>query len=196
MNEITIAGTAISNPVFANEVKNKKFYSFFISCERLSGTADVLPCLASESLAESVKAGEKIKLVGEVRTRNQFVSGKRRVHVYVFAKELEEYTGKDMNFVKAEGFLCKDALYRLTPSGGKVADFILASNRAIKKSDYIPCITWNDNAAYMPNVKVGSKLGLYGRLQSREYKKTVDGVETIKTAYELSASDVVILGRE
>lgn len=196
MNEITLAGTVVSGPAFANEVKNKKFYSFFISSERMSGVTDVLPCLASESLAENIKAGEKIRFAGEIRTRNQFVSGKRRVHVYVFAKELEEYAGRDMNFVKAEGFLCKDALYRITPSGRKVADFIFASNRAIKKSDYIPCITWNDNAAYMPRVSVGTKLGLYGRLQSREYKKTVDGVETIKTAYELSASDVVILGRK
>lgn len=196
MNEITLAGTIVSGPVFANEVENKKFYSFFISSERLSGVTDVLPCLASESLAESIKAGEKIGFIGEIRTRNRFVSGKRRVHVYVFARELKEYTGIDMNFAKAEGFLSKDALYRITPSGRKAADFILASNRAIKKNDYIPCITWNDNAAYMPNVKVGSKLGLYGRLQSREYKKTIDGVESVKTAYELSVSDIVVLRRE
>ena len=92
-----------------------------------------------------------------------------------------------VNEIYLEGFLCKKPLQRVSPLGRKISDLMLAVNRMYNKSDYIPCIAWGRNAVYSSTMKVGDKLALQGRLQSRQYrKKTEDGEVEIKTAYEVS----------
>lgn len=64
---------------------------------------------------------------------------------------------------------------------------MIAVNRMYNKSDYIPCIAWGRNANYADNLKVGTKVYLEGRIQSREYKKKFeDGTSEIRKAFEIS----------
>lgn len=64
---------------------------------------------------------------------------------------------------------------------------MLAVNRAYGKSDYIPCITWGRTARFASHLKVGDKVTLLGRFQSRAYQKQLpDGTVIGKTAYEVS----------
>ena len=66
---------------------------------------------------------------------------------------------------------------------------LLAVNRPYGKSDYIPCISWGRNARYAGNFKVGERVQVWGRIQSREYMKRLDEENIEKRiAYEVSVS--------
>jgi single-stranded DNA-binding protein len=79
-------------------------------------------------------------------------------------------------------------VYRSTPFGREICDMMLAVNRAFGKSDYVPCIAWGRNAQYASRFRIGDRVRLTGRLQSREYQKLLENGEyMIRMAYEVSA---------
>jgi single-stranded DNA-binding protein len=87
-----------------------------------------------------------------------------------------------------DGYICKQPVYRLVPSGYGITDVHIAINRAYK-SDYIPCIAWNDNAGKLADSEIGTHVSVSGRIQSREYMKKLDELESEKrVAYEVSVS--------
>ena len=88
-----------------------------------------------------------------------------------------------------DGYVCKKPVYRKTPLGREIADVLLAVNRPYGKSDYIPCICWGRNARYAGNLSVGSRIQLWGRIQSREYQKRVGENNVVsRVAYEISVN--------
>ena len=88
----------------------------------------------------------------------------------------------------------EDGIDRVGKQGGvrrgrEIADVLLAVNRAYGKSDYIPCICWGRNARYAGNLSVGSRIQLWGRIQSREYQKRVGENNVVsRVAYEISVN--------
>ena len=85
-------------------------------------------------------------------------------------------------------------MYRETPFGKEITDFIIAVNRSYDKSDYIPCIAWGRNARYASNFEVGGRIQIWGRVQSREYVKKISEEEIEKhIAYEVSVSKLEYL---
>ena len=94
-----------------------------------------------------------------------------------------------MKVIFLDGYICKEPVYRTTPLGREIADVLLAVNRAYGKSDYIPCICWGRNARYAGNLSVGSRIQLWGRIQSREYQKRVGENNVVsRVAYEISVN--------
>ena len=85
---------------------------------------------------------------------------------------------------------------RITPMGREICDIMLAVNRKYGRSDYLPCITWGKTAKKASEWGVGTRVELTGRLQSRKYIKTIDGVPVEKTAFEVSASTISAEGEE
>jgi single-stranded DNA-binding protein len=74
---------------------------------------------------------------------------------------------------------------------------LIAVNRQYGKSDYIPCITWGRNAKFTSELMVGTNIKVWGRIQSRPYKKKIDEEEYIeKTAYEVSVTKMEIIKTE
>ena len=186
MNKIIISGKC-SNITFSHKHKRKAYYTGFITSERLSGTCDVLPLMFPSKFIEDIKEDCQIKIIGEVRTRNVTVGDRRKLEIYVFVKEIEEYDGKDVNDVELNGYICKPTIYRKTPFCREITDFILANNEK-RKSHYIPSICWGMAARVVGEFEVGTQVRLLGRLQSREYVKHYeDGTEEQKVAYEVSA---------
>ena len=85
--------------------------------------------------------------------------------------------------------MCKAPIYRKTPLGREIADLLVAVNRPYGKSDYIPCIAWGRNARYAAGFEVGSRIRVWGRVQSREYTKKISDEQVEKrVAYEVSVS--------
>ena len=71
---------------------------------------------------------------------------------------------------------------------------LIAVNRPYNKSDYIPSIAWGRNARYSEKLKVGDRIRVWGRIQSREYQKRISDEETItRTAYEISISKMEVV---
>ncbi|MEG1813747.1 MAG: single-stranded DNA-binding protein [Clostridia bacterium] len=191
-NNKMLATGRLDGPLqLSHEVMNESFYAGMLQVKRLSGAVDRLPITMPGKLMELEKAigGDGLIMVqGQVRSYNKVVEGAGRLMVTLFALHVSEGADNDtLNRVDLHGALCKPPIYRATPFGREICDLMLAVNRAFGKSDYIPCIAWGRNAQYAARFKVGDKLRITGRLQSREYQKLLDSGEyMVRNAYEVS----------
>lgn len=191
-NRVYFMGEIVSEATFSHEVYGEGFYEFYVRVMRLSGQADILPVTISERLIKGndLKIGSQLCALGQFRSYNKLENGKSRLMLTVFVREvLAEPQGKNPNSIVLSGYICKPPVYRTTPFNREIADILLAVNRAYNKSDYIPCIAWGRNARFVQNLKVGDRVALSGRIQSREYQKRLSETEAVTmTAYEVSVS--------
>ena len=130
---------------------------------------------------------------GQFRSYNRHNGEKNRLVLTVFVREvnfLEEFTDyTKTNQIYLDGYICNDPVYRMTHLGREIADILLAVNRSYKKSDYIPCISWGRNARFASGFQVGTRVRIWGRVQSREYVKRFNETECEqRVAYEVSIS--------
>ena len=163
--------------------------------KRLSDSFDRIPVMISERLIDVTQdyRGEFIQVSGQFRSYNRHEEKKNRLVLSVFAREAVFVEAEDdkvkSNQIFLDGFICKPPVYRKTPLGREIADMLVAVNRPYGKSDYIPCISWGRNARFASSFEVGGRVQIWGRIQSREYVKKLDGEMTEKrVAYEVSVS--------
>lgn len=191
-NHALLSGTLATELVFSHEAYGESFYSGTIDIPRLSGTSDVLKILISEKLiyGNFPKVGDPLNIRGSFRSTNRLEDGRSRLHLYVFVEELlkEETKTNEIHF---EGYVCKPPIYRETPKNRQICDLLIAVNRAYNKSDYIPCIAWGRNATFCNGLRVGNKVKISGRIQSRGYQKRISEDTLVDmVAYEVSISQV------
>ena len=197
-----ITGTIYEKPTKQFEIEGENFYEGKLSVERLSETNDILPFTISEKLLKAynltLENGEKIKLIGELRSYNKLIDGKSRLILSFFVKEVSREEQETTNELALTGFICKTPIYRTTPFNRQICDVLLAVNRPnFNKSDYIPCILWGRNAKFIQNQEVGTKISLVGRIQSRKYRKEIkEGEFEERTAYEVSCQSVEIVSKD
>lgn len=192
-NSIHLRGQICQNLQFGHELFGEQFYVTTLRVPRLSGAEDYLPITISERLLlnEPLTNGSTLCMEGQLRSYNKVIEGAGRLLITAFAQRLIpcEDDDENPNRVSLTGALCKAPSFRTTPFGREIADLMLAVNRSYGKSDYIPCITWGRTARYAANLKVGDKVQLVGRFQSRAYQKQLaDGNTLNKVAYEVSVS--------
>ena len=191
-NKVFIAGEIVSDASFSHEVYGEGFYEFFVKVPRLSGQADILPVTVSERLIQDgmLARGKTLCAIGQFRSYNKIENAKSRLMLTVFIRELvEDSPDKNPNNILLSGYICKPPVYRTTPFNREIADVLIAVNRAYNKSDYIPCISWGRNARFASGFTVGTRVMIWGRVQSREYTKKLTDTECEKrTAYEVSVS--------
>ena len=192
---VTVIGTIVSDFTFSHAVFGEGFYLVDLSVNRLSEQADVIPLLVSERLLDVTKdyRGCTIEADGQFRSYNRHEGVKNRLVLSIFVREiqfLEEFTDYTRtNQIFLDGYICKEPIYRKTPLGREIADLLVAVNRPYGKSDYIPCIAWGRNARFASGFSVGTRIQIWGRVQSREYTKKLSDTECEKrTAYEVSVS--------
>ena len=194
-NRIRLAGTVAEDVKYSHSMYGESFYDFPLKVRRRSGNHDVLNVTISDRLMTEIpRTGDDISIKGQIRTYNENLSGTNRLKIVVFCLNPPETAAYHVNEVFLEGYLCREPYYRITPSGRELSDIILAVNRGIGKSDYIPCIVWGRNARYLQNMHTGTHLKISGRLQSRMYNKVFDDGSAIKrTAYEVSVVSLEVL---
>ncbi len=190
-NKAIVAGSVSSPLKFSHKTYGEAFYTFVLGIERRSGYVDEINVMISERLIyeSSLYEGDFVEIAGQVRTYNESIDGRNKLNVVIFAREIETGLSEEYfeNYIYLEGFLCKPPIKRTSPLGRDICDLMIAVNRMYNKSDYIPCIAWGRNATYADNLKVGTKVYLEGRIQSREYKKKFeDGTSEIRKAFEIS----------
>ena len=145
--------------------------------------------------------GRIVEATGQFRSYNRHETGRNKLVLSVFAREIEFLESFDdytkTNQIYLDGYICKDPIYRKTPLGREIADLLIAVNRPYGKSDYIPCIAWGRNARYASGFSVGSRIRIWGRVQSREYTKKLSETDSEKRiAYEVSVSKLEEVGLE
>ena len=188
-------GEIASEFEFSHEVFGEGFYMLELLVKRLSDSFDRIPVMISERLIDVTKdyRGEFIQISGQFRSYNRHEEKKNRLVLSVFAREAVFAEATDdkikSNQIFLDGFICKPPVYRKTPLGREIADMLVAVNRPYGKSDYIPCISGGRNARFAANFEVGSRVQIWGRIQSREYVKRLEDDRTEKRiAYEVSVS--------
>ena len=174
-NQVSIIGKVVSGFTFSHEVFGEGFYMVELSVKRLSDSSDRIPVMISERLIDVAQdyQGEYIQVEGQFRSYNRHEEKKNRLVLSVFAREVSFVEEADdkvrSNQIFLDGFVCKPTVYRKTPLGREIADMLIAVNRPYGKSDYIPCICWGRNARFASGFEVGSRVQIWGRIQSREY---------------------------
>ena len=202
-NQVSIMGKVVSGFTFSHEVFGEGFYMVELSVKRLSDSSDRIPVMISERLIDVAQdyQGEYIQVEGQFRSYNRHEEKKNRLVLSVFAREVSFVEEADdkvrSNQIFLDGFICKPTVYRKTPLGREIADMLIAVNRPYGKSDYIPCICWGRNARFASGFEVGSRVQIWGRIQSREYMKRLEGELTERrTAYEVSISKLELAETE
>ena len=185
-NEAELEGLVQTPPAYSHENHGKPFYRCLLEVPRLSGQADLLPLLLPEELQSAAVPGERLRLQGQLRSFNNRSGQGPRLVISVFVRELTPGGAAPFNQIQLSGVLCKAPSLRRTPLGREICDLILAVNRRYGRADYLPCIAWGAIAQQTARLPVGSRLTVEGRVQSRGYTKTVDGVGQERTAYEVS----------
>ena len=198
-NQVQITGELITNFALDHEVYGEGFYKAVMKVLRSSDATDEIPIMVSERLMD-VKAdwkGYVLKISGQLRSFNLHTETGHRLVLSVFAREAEfadPESMSDQNSIILDGYLCKKPHYRTTPLEREITDMMIAVNRPYGKSDYLPCICWGRNARYAAGLDIGSHIVLEGRIQSRDYAKTMeDGTVEIRTAYEVSVSAIQLI---
>lgn len=202
-NQVSIIGKVVSGFTFSHEVFGEGFYMVELSVKRLSDSSDRIPVMISERLIDVAQdyQGEYIQVEGQFRSYKRHEEKKNRLVLSVFAREVSFVEEADdkvrSNQIFLDGFVCKPTVYRKTPLGREIADMLIAVNRPYGKSDYIPCICWGRNARFASGFEVGSRVQIWGRIQSREYMKRLEGELTERrTAYEVSISKLELAETE
>ena len=153
-------------------------YQTSVETERKSGIKDILPIVAAEKMED----GSRVEIWGRIRTRMQ--NGKKLI--FIRTERIEQADGKEqINEVYLEGTICKDTIFRLTPQGREITDLMVASNGG-GTSAYIPCICFGINARRTENMRMGTRVKIWGRMQSRIYKK-------VNTAYEIAVNKIEVI---
>ena len=188
-NQITLRGTMLSLPAFSHENHGKNFYRFTFEVPRLSGTADLLPIVAEQSIVDAIDpcGGQMLTVTGQVRSHNVRNNGVRHLLIFVFASRIVAEDGEPINDLIVEGPLCREPTYRRTPLGREICDVMLAVPRAFRRADYLPCILWGRVAQQASQCHTRDVVRIYGRLQSRNYTKITEEGAQERTAYEISA---------
>lgn len=203
-NRGKIKGSLLEKAEAQYKIEDENFYEGKLVIERLSEASDILPFTISEKLVKAynltLEGGDKVCFVGELRSYNKMIDGKSRLILSFFVKEVLENENDDqcINELSLVGYICKEPVFRTTPFNRQICDVLLAVNRAsFNKSDYIPCILWGRNAKFIQNQKIGTKVSLSGRIQSRPYKKEIKaGVFEERIAYEVSCQKIEVLEKE
>lgn len=188
-NQITLRGSLLSLPRFSHENHGKRFFRFTLEVPRLSGTADLLPVVAEESLVSAIDpdGGEMLTVTGQIRSHNVRTDGVRHLLIFVFASGIQAEDGEPCNDVILAGSLCREPSYRRTPLGREICDIMLAVPRPFRRADYLPCILWGRTAQEGALCHTRDNVRIIGRLQSRNYTKLTEDGPQQRTAYEISA---------
>jgi single-strand DNA-binding protein len=187
-NVVRLCGAVADKPRFSHVGGTDNYYSFPLDIERLSGYVDTINIIVREELLEQLEIEDSrhLAVLGEMRSYNNKRGEGSRLVISVFARELSFTDEEDGNVVSLTGALCKKPNLRKTPMGRQICDLMLAVNRRYGRSDYLPCIAWGRLAENTSQLKVGDTITLEGRIQSRRYIKTENGVSSERTAYEVS----------
>lgn len=192
-NEVLLVGRIETEPEYSHTHHNEEYYKFDISVKRYSGICDIIPVMVSSPILDGriFGKGDYISIKGVYRSYNP--NDSRKVIFYVNIKNID-LINEEINFneITLEGYICKRGEVRTTAvSKRTILDVILAVNGSIKvKPSYIPCIIWNITADDASELKVGDRILIKGRVQSRYYvKKYENETSEIKTAYEVSVRE-------
>lgn len=198
MNHVSMTGVVDSDFFYSHTTLDESFYTCYIRVYRYSKNSDRIPILVSERIADINKdlTGKVIEITGQLRSYKVTRDNIRRLVHIVFVDFMHviddtEMTDITQNEVSLDGYLCSKPVFRVTPHGREISDFLLSVHRNFNKTDLIPCICWGRNARFSSMLEKGLHVKIVGRLQDRLYHKKIDnGMVMKRTVYEVSVNRI------
>lgn len=168
--------------------KGKSF--LVVRSDRFSGTPDDIIVEIPKKFKDTLREWSWVRVSGKFRSRWGMVNGKKKEFLYLEALDISAEGNLLINTVEMTARICKKPVLRETPLGKTICEVRIAVN-GNDRPNYIPCICWRNLAVKASEWKVGTKVKLKGRMQSRDYwKKQPDGSYVRKTAYEVSVMEM------
>ena len=183
-NEAVIVGTIASDLEYSH-CAGSDFYHSTIEVTRKSGVVDAIPFIVSEKLKRLgfLAKGCRVCLKGQFRSYDE--RQQKKLKVFLLVHEASVTLETDSNQITIEGFICKQPYYKEV-NDIPIAEVILVNNQKCGKEFFLPCIAWYENAKILKDAQLGTKVSLYGRIQSRIYRKITEDGAIYKKAIELS----------
>lgn len=201
-NLVELEGYVDKGLKYHHSTHGEDIYSLILRVPRSNKeVSDYLPIEVSSRATDidKIHEGDLLRILGQFRSFNKInkETNKASLQLSVFVRDIDWIKEDECTFknsIVLNGHLCKNPIYRVTPSGREISDIILAVNRIYGRSDYIPCIAWSRNARFMSGLSIGESLSIRGRIQSRVYHKKIKDTEDYKenTVYEVSVSSVSV----
>lgn len=191
-NTAVLCGSLGGRPIFSHSCHSRDYYTFPLVVPRLSGAEDNINIIAERTVIESTEITDNcaVRISGELRSYNNKSGEGNRLKIFLYAFDIKLCDDPCENSIVLSGTLCKEPRLRYTPLGREICDMLVAVNRPFGHSDYLPCICWGQLARESAELTVGDEIELCGRIQSRDYIKSIDGLKITKTAYEVSAMEL------
>lgn len=192
LNEVALTGRLVGDFVLSHKNNGERFFENVVLVHRASETVDNIVLIVPEVFTDGIDINEKISVTGDIRTHNENNRNTfPKMKIYLFVKDIWNSGSKeDENCVSLTGVICRNPIYRITPKGREITEIIIAVNRAYGKTDYIPCICWGRTAKSSEKLSVGNTVRVLGRMQSRMYKKLINGIIHERIAYEVSVLNI------
>lgn len=189
LNKATLTGF-VTDPAEV-KFKPRKGKSFLVvRSDRFSGTPNDIIVEIPNRLKGTFREWNWIKVSGRIRSKWVRADHQEKKYMYLEAYDVSTEGTLLVNTVEMTANICKKPVLRKTPLGKTICEVCVAIN-GYKRSEYISCICWRDLAVKASEWKVGTKVRLKGRMQSRDYwKKQPDGSYVRKTAYEVSIMEM------
>ena len=192
INKVYICGVVEEAFEYSHTLEDENFYRGCVIVRRYSGTVDYIPVLVSERNKKDVKYGDKVKIVGRLKSRRDIGSDGKyhsRIYLYITKMYIVDIL-EESNLIYLEGEVFKEPYFKLSALNHKeICNIYIRVKDNRNSFNYIPCITWNEFAYLAREMKVGDHVRLYGRIQSRKYCKDFmakEKPENWKTIYEVS----------
>lgn len=203
-NTIGIVGEVAAPPELIVDAADwaRKVYETKLRRTRPSGTDDIFilqfngQAAGTGEMLGKIKEGVEVMIGGEIRSENvrNPKPGEGRVKVFIYAEAITVNSPpvQGQNEACVCGHICKSTRFRQIGSrfveGKKVAvaSIIVAVN-SHSGANYIPCVCFGWMAFRARQLEVGDYVEVYGRFQSREYKKRIEGRQApyLFTTYEV-----------
>ncbi len=193
-NQVTLIGSVLTGFRYSHTSGQRAYYIADISVRRLSNNSDIIPLLFPVGMIDINRdyRGMILEVSGSLRSVRQRGDSTRKNAIYVSVREyqflyrIEDWT--QTNSVELCGAIFKQAVYRRTAREKRnICDLLMMVRRPHGWTDYIPCIIWGTFGEYMSRKPEGTRLAVWGRLQSRVYsKKNEKGIPVFYTTHEVS----------
>ena len=182
-NIVRLSGIIEEEFTYDHTAYSEDFFRSKVGTKRNSGVEDHIPVIIpGKWKPENSAKGKRIELEGSFRSYHKIgQDGKSHLELFAFANNIhvcDDITqldrDLDVNYIHLEGTVYKPPLLRQTPFGRIISDLMIAVNMGYKRTFYIPCIAWGRNGYWCENLKIGDRVSIEGRMQSRVYFKAVE----------------------
>lgn len=197
-NLVVLTGRLNSPFIREGEADGERIYRTYMQVRRDSGVTDNVMVYISERFLpggiHSLRYPYRIR--GHLRSgiRHGHESGSR-YEPYVLAREVSVLNEAENDFsenkVFLNAFVCRPGSYRITPHGRKICNIQVSVGGYYGRNEYIPCILWGRNAVLAEKLCRGDHILIWGRMQSREFKKVLEsGERSLVRLNELSINSL------